>query len=162
MTYRTINVYLNDHLAGAIFGADLARQLEARTEGTDLEAETTRLAADIAADLHTLSDLMRRLGVTRNPVKQVTAWVLEKVSRAKLSGLTAGSDQFGLYLSLEALSLGVEGKAALWMTLRELQADLPELQSVDLDHLIERAQQQRQILERQRIVVAPRALRSDS
>jgi hypothetical protein len=162
MTNRTISVYLNDHLAGATFGADLARQLEARTEGTDLHAETARLAADIAEDLQTLSGLTHRLGVTRNPAKQVTTWVLEKASRVKLSGLSAGSEQLGIYLSLETLSLGVEGKAALWTALREIKAGYPELQSVDLDRLIERAQQQREILERQRIVVAPRALRNNA
>ena len=113
-------------------------------------------------DLQTLSGLMHRLGVTRNPAKQVTTWVLEKASRVKLSGLSAGSEQLGIYLSLETLSLGVEGKAALWTALREIKAGYPELQSVDLDHLIERAQQQRAILERQRIVVAPRALRNNA
>ena len=30
MAHRRIDVYLNDHLAGATFGADLARQLEPR------------------------------------------------------------------------------------------------------------------------------------
>jgi hypothetical protein len=161
MTHQSIDVYLNDHLAGGTFGADLARRLHTRTQGTDLEAEMRRLSIDIAADLDTLTDLMGRMGVTRNPAKQVIAWVAEKASRVKLSGLTAGSDQLGIYLSLEALSLGVEGKASLWMTLREVQTDYPELQLADLDRLIERAQRQRQILERQRIVVAKRALRGN-
>ena len=33
MADRPIDVYLNDHLAGATFGADLARRLEARDRG---------------------------------------------------------------------------------------------------------------------------------
>jgi hypothetical protein len=79
-------VYLNDHLAGATFGADLARQLEARTDGTDFQPEMSRLAAEIEADLDTLTDLMKRIGATRNPSKQVTAWVAEKASPLKLTG----------------------------------------------------------------------------
>ena len=62
MAQQPIDVYLNDHLAGATFGADLARQLEARTEATDFHGEMSRLAADIEADLDTLTDLMNRIG----------------------------------------------------------------------------------------------------
>jgi hypothetical protein len=162
MTQRPIDVYLNDHLAGATFGADLARQLEARTAGTDFQPEMARLAAEIEADLDTLSDLMERMGSTRNASKQVTAWVAEKASRVKLTGLTSGDDQVGTFLSIEALSLGVEGKASLWTTLRELRGDHPELLSTDIDDLLQRAQRQRQVLETERIAAARRLLTLDA
>ena len=87
----------------------------------------SRLAEEIEADLDTLTDLMERLGATRNPGKQVAAWVAEKASRLKLTGVTSGNDELGTLLSIEALSLGVEGKAALWTTLRELRGHYPEL-----------------------------------
>ena len=162
MAHRPIDVYLNDHLAGATFGADLARQLEARTEGTDFQPEMTRLAAEIEADLDTLTDLMERIGATRNPSKQVTAWVAEKASRLKLTGLTSGNDELGTFLSIEALSLGVEGKASLWTTLRELRGRYPELLSTDLDDLLQRAQRQRQVLEAERLAGARRSLTTDA
>ena len=162
MAHRPIDVYLNDHLAGATFGADLARQLEARTEGTDFQPEMTRLAAEIEADLDTLTDLMERIGATRNPSKQVTAWVAEKASRLKLTGLTSGNDELGTFLSIEALSLGVEGKASLWTTLRELRGRYPELLSTDLDELLQRAQRQRQVLEAERLAGARRSLTTDA
>ena len=158
MAHRPIDVYLNDHLAGATFGADLARQLEARTDGTAFQPEMSRLAEEIEADLETLTDLMERLRVTRNPGKQVAAWVAEKASRLKLTGVTSGNDEIGMLLSIEALSLGVEGKAALWATLRELRGHYPELASCDLDDLLQRAQRQRQILEVERIAAATRSL----
>lgn len=161
MTQQPMDVYLNDHLAGATFGADLARQLEARTEATAFHGEMSRLAADIEADLDTLTDLMNRIGCARNPSKQITAWVAEKASRLKLTGLTSRDDQLGTFLSIEALSLGVEGKASLWTTLGELRAHYPELQSTDLDHLLQRAQQQRQVLETERIAAAKRSLGTD-
>lgn len=162
MAQRPIDVYLNDHLAGAAFGSDLARRLEAQTEGTDFHPEANRLAAEIEADLDTLTDLMNRIGTTRNPSKQVTAWVAEKASRLKLTGLTSGDDQLGTFLSIEALSLGVEGKASLWTTLRELRDHYPELQSTDLDDLLQRAQRQRQVLETERIAAAKRSLTTDT
>ena len=71
---RALNVYLNDHLAGATFGADLARQLEGQMEGSAFHAEMSRLATDIEADLDTLKDLMQRLDVPRNPGKRAVAW----------------------------------------------------------------------------------------
>jgi hypothetical protein len=162
MANRPIDVYLNDHLAGATFGADLARQLEARTEGTDFQPEMSRLAADIEADLKTLTDLMDRIGVTRNPAKQVATWVAEKASRLKLAGVTSGNDELGTFLSIEALSLGVEGKASLWSTLKELRGHYPELDSTDLDDLLQRAQRQRQILENERNAAAQRSLATDT
>ena len=162
MAQRPIDVYLNDHLAGATFGADLARRLEFQTEGTDFQPEMSRLAAEIEADLDTLNDLMQRIGSTRNPTKQVTAWVAEKASRVKLTGLTSPSDELGTFLSLEALSLGVEGKAALWTTLRELRDQYPELLSTDLEDLLQRAQLQRQVLETERTAAAKRSLTTDA
>ena len=162
MAQRPIDVYVNDHLAGATFGADLARQLEAQTEETDFQPEMSRLAAEIEADLDTLTDLMKRIGATRNPTKQVTAWVAEKASRVKLTGLTSSTDELGIFLSIEALSLGVEGKAALWTTLRELRDQYPELLSTDLDDLLQRAHRQRQALESERLAAAKRALATDA
>jgi len=159
---RPVDVYLNDHFAGATFGADLARQLEDQAEGTDFHPEMTRLAAEIEADLDTLTDLMQRIGCTRDPSKQIAAWVAEKASRIKLTGLTSSSDELGTFLSIDALSLGVEGKSALWVTLRELHDDYPELQSTDLDDLFQRAQRQRQILETERIAAAQRALATEA
>ena len=160
MGQRPIDVYLNDHLAGATFGADLARRLEAETEATDFQPQMSRLAEEIEADLDTLTDLINRIGATQNPSKQVTAWVAEKASRVKL-GLTSSSDELGAFLSIEALSLGVEGKAALWTALREVRDDYPELLATDLDDLLQRAQQQRQVLETERIAAAKRSLTSD-
>ena len=88
----------------------------------------SRLAGEIEADLDTLTGSdATELGATRNPGKQVAAWVAEKASRLKLTGVSPGSDEIGTFLSIEALSLGVEGKAALWTTLRELAATIPSL-----------------------------------
>jgi hypothetical protein len=161
MAHRPIDVYLNDHLAGATFGADLARQLEARTEGTDCQPDMSRLAADIEADLDTLIDLMDRIGAARNPAKQIATWVAEKANRLKLAGVTSGNDELGTFLSIEALALGVEGKASLWTTLLELRGHFPELASTDLDNLLQRAQRQRQVLETERTAAAQRALGTD-
>jgi len=56
------------------------------------------------------------------------------------------------------LSLGVEGKLALWLSLRHTHAADPRLRGIQLDALIDRARSQRRRLERQRRRAADEAL----
>ncbi len=153
-----LDTYLNDHLAGAIFGSDLAQQLRERSEGSPLGETLQALAPQIEEDRQTLIDLMERLGVTRNPVKQVTTWLAEKASRAKFGGVGASENGLGTFMALEALSLGVEGKLSLWTALKEIADLYQPLASTDLDELIARASAQRRALERERLASSRLAL----
>lgn len=159
MSNDALSTYLNDHLAGATHGSDHAKQLVQMTRDTPFGVVMARLADEIEQDRETLIDLMERLDITRNPVKQAGAWVVEKAGRVKFSGLSATDEDLGLYLALEAMSLGVEGKHALWTALRRVQDDYPELQRTDLEGLIARATTQREMLEAERLVQAERAFR---
>jgi hypothetical protein len=161
MARRALGIYLNDHLAGATMGRDLAHQLESQSEGTPLGERLGSIAAAIEADRKELEDLMERLGITANPLKQSVTWLTEKVSRLKLSGATARDRALGTFLALETLSLGVEGKLALWQALAAIGEDEPALGSMDLQGLIRRAETQRVALERERLALAPEALRDD-
>src|SRR2546423_9368727 len=121
MADKAIHIYLNDHFGGATFGSQLARQIESQSAGTDLETQATELAIQIEEDLETLSALMDRMEVTKNPVKEATTWLAEKLSRVKLTGLSSGEGELGLLIALETLSLGVEGKASLWRALKAVK-----------------------------------------
>jgi hypothetical protein len=158
MADRAMEVYLNDHLAGAMLGSDLARQIRDRNEGTPLGDLMRPIAAQIEEDRQTLLDLMDRLDVSRNPVKQATGWVAEKASRVKFSGLASGMPDHGTFMALESITLGVTGKLSLWTALKEVEGEYPPLASFDLDRLIERAEAQRDTLEQQRRAAARRAL----
>ena len=83
---KAMDVYLNDHLAGAMLGSDLAEQLQKENEGTPLGELMATLAPRIEEDRQTLIDLMERMGTSKNPVKQATTWLAEKTSRAKFGG----------------------------------------------------------------------------
>ena len=150
---KPLDVYLNDHLAGARFGSDLARRLAGRMDAAAMNA----VAEEIEQDRQTLQQLMDRLGSSRNPVKEAATWVAEKVSHVKLSGLTAGHREFGLFMALEALSLGIEGKHSLWVALADVADHYPELRGFDLVALRERAAAQRRVVEAERAAAAPRA-----
>ncbi len=156
-----LDSYLNDHLAGAMFGSDLAQQLRERSEGSPLGETLQWLAPQIEEDRQTLIDLMERLGTTRNPVKQATSWLAEKASRAKFGGVSAGETGLGTFMALETLSLGVEGKLSLWTALREIADRYQPLASIDLDGLIERARAQRRALERERSAASREALHDE-
>ena len=162
MADKAMDVYLNDHLAGAMLGSDLAEQLRDENEGTPLGELMATLAPKIEEDRQTLIDLMDRMGVSKNPVKQATTWLAEKTSRAKFSGLTSGEPAVGTFMAVETLTLGVEGKASLWKALKAVRDRQGPLASIDLDGLIESAKAQHDALEGQRIAAATRALEGES
>jgi len=162
MADSALETYLNDHLAGAMFGSDLAEQLRARTEETELGELMASLAAQIEEDRQSLIGLMERMGISQSPVKQATTWLAEKASRVKLGGMTADETGLSLFTALETLTLGVAGKRALWTALRAVEGEHPELGADELDVLISRAESQQQLLERERVEAGRAALGADA
>jgi hypothetical protein len=159
---KAIDVYLNDHLAGAMLGADLAERICDQSKGTPLGDLMTSIAPEIEEDRQTLIDLMERMGTSKNPVKQATTWLAEKASRAKFSGATSGESELGAFMALESLTLGVQGKLALWKVLKEVQDQYEPLASTNLDELIARASTQHDALERQRMSAGRLALAKEA
>lgn len=158
MADKALATYLNDHLAGAMLGSNVAEQIRDRSDGTPLGATMTRIAADVEQDRDSLIDLMKALGVSRNPVKQATTWLVEIASRLKFRGATSGEPDLGLFMALETLTLGVEGKLALWHALQEIEGQHSALVPTQLGDLIARARSQHETLERERLTAARRVL----
>jgi hypothetical protein len=142
---KYLAIYLNDHLAGAVAAVELARRVDLGP-----------LADEIEEDRRALLDIMARLDVGQDRLKVAASWVAEKVGRLKLNGELLRSSPLSRLEELEVLGLGVEGKLALWRTLRQELAD--DLQGVDLDSLITRARSQRRRIERLRLEAARSAL----
>ena len=157
MDHDSLSIYLNDHLAGATLGCDHARQLEEMSADTPFGPTMSRLAQEIEEDRDTLVKLMERLDVDQNLVKKASAWVAEKAGRVKFSGFTSADGEFGRYLMLETMSLGVQGKWSLWTALDVVDDQYPELQATDLATLIARAERQRDALEAERLRAAREA-----
>ena len=157
MSGTAMNVYLNDHLSGAMLGSALAEQIRSRHQGTPLGALMGSLAPQIEEDRQALIALMSRIGARRNPVKQTGAWLSEKASQVKFWGPTSGAPELGTYTAVETLTLGVLGKLSLWRALAEVADQYPAIATMDLDDLIGRAHSQYQQLERERLSAARRA-----
>jgi hypothetical protein len=153
-----VDHYLNDHIGGATMGSLLAAHLLRRSRGTPLEPVLAVVAPQIEEDRRTLATLMATVGTPRNRLKEATARAAHKASLAKFAGLTSAKPDLGLFLGLEALMLGVQGKLAMWLALREVADAQPALGTVDLEDLIARAVAQRDALEAEREAAARRVL----
>lgn len=158
MADKAMDTYLNDHLAGAMLGSELAEQIRVQNQDSALGERMGPIAAEIETDRQTLIGVMDRMGTSKNPIKQATTWIAEKASRPKFSGLTSGEPELGAFMALESLALGVQGKRCLWMALKEVAGDYPQLASIDLEDLIARAEAQHSTLEEERVSAAKRAL----
>lgn len=158
MADKPIATYLNDHLSGAAAALELLEHLEERHAGTDLGRVAAELRAEIAADRDELSGLMERLGVSQSRTRKAAAWLGEKAAQLKLHLDDLGDGALRLQESLEALSLGIEGKRLLWRALAAVAEEAPALQGVDYESLIRRAEEQRSRVEPLRLDAARKAL----
>jgi hypothetical protein len=139
---RRLDIYLNDHLAGATLGVELSRRALGSNQGTALGDFLERLHREIVEDKGVLETIMARLDVDRSPVKPVGAWVLERVGRLKLNGQIRGYSPLSRLIELEGLEAGVTGKRSLWQVLATVFPEDERLRDVDFATLIERADHQ--------------------
>ncbi len=158
MAREHIATYLNDHLAGATGALELLEHLETAHAGTEVGRLAAELRADVEVDSQTLESLMERLEVDRSRTRKAAAWLGEKVAELKLRLDDPAGGSLRLFESLEALSLGIEGKRSLWRALATAAEEAPELRVADYEGLIRRAEEQRSRVEAARLEVAGRAL----
>jgi hypothetical protein len=158
MDDRLLGIYLNDHLAGATGGVELMRRLTGRNRGTEYAEPLQEITGEIEEDRKNLELVMSHVGVAPNPVKITAARAAERVGRLKLNGRLLGYSPLSRLEELEAIRIGVEGKLALWRSLRETRGADPRLEGIDLEQLIARAERQRDRLEALRLRAAKDAL----
>ncbi len=152
---RLVSIYLNDHLAGATGGVELARRTAEANRGTKWGEPLDAVRAEVEADRDSLVAVMERLGVKRNLPKVIGGWSFEKLGRLKLNGQLRGYSPLSRLVELEMLQIGIAGKGSMWQALRHTHAE--ELKDFDLITLIERAGSQRETvkeLHRQAAVTA--------
>lgn len=156
---QPIEIYLNDHLAGATGACEIARNAVQKLAGSPHRDFMTQFLGEVDEDRVTLEEMIRTVGGTPNPMKQASAWIMEKVSRIKLSPGGLGSEEMSALLTIETLCIGVEGKICLWAGLKEVANDIEKLNAYDFDELIARARSQRDGLETERLAAARAALK---
>ncbi|WP_432542085.1 hypothetical protein [Kineococcus sp. SYSU DK002] len=139
---RYLAVYLNDHLAGATAGrARFARSARAH-RGSVVGEVLERIGGEVAQDRRVLLRWMRVLGVQPRWALVGAARVGEAVGALKPNGRLVRSSPLRTVVELEALVLGVQGKAALWGALLELGSRGAPLPLAEVEALLVRAQRQ--------------------
>lgn len=150
-------IYLNDHLAGATVGVELARRLRASNQDDpEFGPALAEVCAEIEADRETLKAAMDQLGVSQSKLKPFAAVLGERLGRLKLNGRLRGYSPLSRLDELELLQIGVVGKRRLWRALEHTRAgDLP---GFELGALAERATEQLRRLEALHLKAAALAL----
>lgn len=150
-------IYLQDHHAAGVAGARVAKRASAAIEpNTGDRGDLTRVASEIRQDLIVLERIMRQLGVRPDRVKDTLSRIGERVTRFKLNGRLLRRSPLSDLLELETLVVGITGKQALWVALRDV---LPA-QSEELAQLLARAEEQKRLVENARVRAAKRSLRT--
>ena len=150
-------IYLQDHHAAGVAGARVAKRASTAIEqNAGARGDLTRVADEIRQDLIGLERIMRYLGVEPDPVKDTISRIGERVTRFKLNGRLLRRSPLSDLLELETLVVGITGKQALWVSLREV---LPA-QREELDQLLARAEEQKRLVENARVKAAKRILRT--
>ena len=148
---QLLGIYLNDHLAGATAGRELAARLASQNEGTPYAEALTALAEEIAEDRETLRDLMKALDVSESRLKVAGGWAAERLGRLKLNGRVTGYSPLSRLVELEGLWAGAQAKLSLWQVLRACADREPGLDAEQLATLEQRARAQLDTIERERL-----------
>jgi hypothetical protein len=153
-----LGIYLNDHLAGATAGLELARRVAGARQVPATGPELQRFADELAEDRAALLRIMGTLGVPVRSYKVWAAWAGEKAGRLKPNGHLTARSPLSSLVELEMLRLGVEGKAAGWRTVRVLADRDGRLDAGELDELLSRARRQADFLEEARVRAAQQVI----
>jgi len=142
-------------LAGATVALEILDHLA--SESPDLAPSLKTLRTDILEDREQLKALMARLNIQESRARKAGGWIAERVAEVKLE---VDDDQKGPLRRLErleALSIGIEGKVALWRALNAVPAN-DALVHVDCEKLSRRGEEQRAQVEAWRLQAARDAL----
>ncbi len=158
MSTDTLEIYLNDHLAGATAAIQLIERMQSDHADDQLAKQLAQLHNEIEDDRDTLLSIVDSVEARQHRVKHAAAAVLEQLGQLKLSKAATGSIELTRLLELETLYLGVHGKRALWRALRAVAVRQPTLATYDFDDLIDRANRQLEVFDGLRIEAATAAL----
>ncbi|TWF95424.1 hypothetical protein FHU35_12419 [Saccharopolyspora dendranthemae] len=141
---RLLSIYLNDHLAGATGGVELAARAARANQGRtpDISARVRALTEEVRADRRSLQEIMATLGAKPAHYKVFAAWLGEKAGRFKPNAGVFRRSPLSALIEIEALYLGVQGKASAWRTLLAAAERETDLDAQHLRTLLDRAQQQ--------------------
>ena len=154
---KLLGTYLNDHLAGSIFGSNLARRIASENSDNAYGSGVREIADEIDEDKAELRRIMDRLDVRERRARLGISWLGEKLARLKPNGRLVGYSPLSRVLELEGLVMGITGKLELWRSLDQVDEAYPSLDREQIKRLAARAESQRDRVEDLRIRAAGEA-----
>ena len=152
-----LRIYLADHHAGSVGGAALAERIV--RQGGPMGLALSGLVDHIEEDRRRLLHLMGAIGARRHRSKELAATVAERLGRLKLNGRLVGKSPLTPLLELEAMSLAVEGRKRLWLTMTQLaETSYPDWDMADLRLRARRADEDVDAIDALRLEAAVAAL----
>jgi hypothetical protein len=139
---------------------ELLKHLRELAKDTERERFFASLQSEVEEDQQVLKDLLGEVGGRESRTRKAAAWLTEKVGEVKLKLDDPGGGELRLLEALETLELGILGKLALWRGLSVAAELVPEVRTLDLKTLEQRAQDQHDRVEVERLRVAPAAFGS--
>lgn len=115
-TNRLLQIYLDDHWAGAGAGKALMKRLRNHAP-TKWRDDMTWMVRQIEEDEKTLKQLRRRLDLRGAKTKRILALAAEKLVRFKPNGDALSYTPLNRLLDTESMIMGVAGKHRLWAAL---------------------------------------------
>lgn len=150
--------YLNDHLAGSHSAIAVIQDLAERQEDPRHRIFFEQLKEDVEEDQKVLTSLLERGGMKERGVQKAAGKVTAQASRLKLKWEGMEPGELGTFEALEMLALGIQGKRVLWIMLNEIASLFPEWAGIDFRSLESRAREQREAVEKRRIVAGREVL----
>ena len=141
LSRELLPIYLNDHLAGATGGLNLAKRAASQNEGTELGRFMHELAGELEAHRSLLEDIMGRLDISRDGIKVGAGWLAEKLGRLKPNGRLLEYSPLSRVVEIEGLLVGSQGRLMLWRTLAAAAPDEPRIADIDFVDLIRRVEE---------------------
>ena len=152
---RALIAYLRDHLSGSDMAVRVVHRLASTYQATEDGMLFRRLSRELEEDRSVVRALLRQLGASGRSMKRIAGYA----SGAVLS-VTAGGEpgDLSLFRTLEALSIGVQGKRCLWRALQNLRPVPPTVHGMDFVELEAKAVRQWEAIEERRRVLVARTL----
>ena len=148
---QALIAYLRDHLSGSDMAIRVVHRLGSTHRGTEDGTLFRRLSKELEEDRSIVRSLLKRLGASRRSIKRVASYA----SGTALSVTASGAPgDLSLLRTLEALSIGVQGKRCLWRALQNVSW-VPPFDGLNFVELEAKAVRQWEAIEeRRRALVA--------
>jgi hypothetical protein len=153
--HHALIVYLRDHLSGSEVAIRVVHRLASTHQNADDRTLFRRLAKEFEEDRSVVRGLLAQVGASARSIKRAGGFA----SGVVLS-VTAGGEPGDLSLlrTLEALSIGVQGKRCMWRALQNLRPMPSPVFDRDFVELEAKAVRQWDAIEERRRALVPRTL----